>query len=243
MGHTAFARVVVGVIGNVISAGLFLSPVPTFLQIWRKKDVEAFDPKPYLATVLNCLFWCYYGMPFVNPNSILVVTINGAGLVIELIYLAIFFLYAPAKGRKKVTTYLVCEFVFFAAIVAVTMLTISEHKTVMNRPLRAVVVGIICDVFNVIMYSAPLFIVRKVIKTKSVKYMPFLLSLANFLNGCCWTAYALIGKVDYFILISNSLGAIAGASQLIVYARYYKTTPKEDPSSKPTNEVQLSTNV
>ncbi|XP_061989695.1 bidirectional sugar transporter SWEET7b-like [Rosa rugosa] len=238
------ARFVVGVVGNIISGGLFLSPIPTFIQIWRKKDVEAFDPKPYLATVLNCLLWCYYGLPFINPNSILVVTINGIGLLIELIYLGIFFYYASAKGRKRVATYFVCELVFFGAVVAATMLAIPEHKMKMNRHLRAVVVGIICDFFNVLMYSSPLFILRDVYKTKSVQYMPFSLSVANFLNGCCWTSYALIGKVDYFILVSNGLGAIAGVIQLIVYAIYYKPTPKnEDPADKATNEVQLATIV
>ena len=41
----------------------------------------------------------------------------------------------------------------------------------------------------------------KVIKTKSVEYMPFLLSLVNFLNGCCWTAYALI-RFDLYVTVS-----------------------------------------
>ncbi|PRQ31587.1 putative SWEET sugar transporter [Rosa chinensis] len=82
----------------------------------RKKDVEDFDPKPYLTTVLNCLLWCYYGLPFVNPNSILVVTINGIGLIIELIYLVIFFYYASSKGRRRVATYFVCELVFFGLL-------------------------------------------------------------------------------------------------------------------------------
>ena len=38
------------------------------------------------------------------------------------------------------------------------------------------------------------------IRTKSVEYMPFFLSLVNFLNGCCWTAYALI-KFDIYITV------------------------------------------
>ena len=41
-----------------------------------------------------------------------------------------------------------------------------------------------------------------VIRTKSVEYMPFLLSLVNFANGCCWTAYALI-KFDLYITVST----------------------------------------
>uniref|UniRef100_A0A453T424 Protein RUPTURED POLLEN GRAIN 1 n=1 Tax=Aegilops tauschii subsp. strangulata TaxID=200361 RepID=A0A453T424_AEGTS len=67
----------------------------------------------------------------------------------------------------------------------------------------------------------------KVIRTKSVEYMPFFLSLVNFLNGCCWTAYALI-KFDLYVAIPNGLGAFFGLIQLILYACYYKLTPKNE---------------
>jgi len=40
-----------------------------------------------------------------------------------------------------------------------------------------------------------------VITTKSVEYMPFFLSLVNFLNGICWTAYALI-RFDLYVTVS-----------------------------------------
>ena len=39
------------------------------------------------------------------------------------------------------------------------------------------------------------------IKTKSVKYMPFTLSLANFCNGIVWAIYALL-KFDPNVLVS-----------------------------------------
>jgi uncharacterized protein with PQ loop repeat len=43
---------------------------------------------------------------------------------------------------------------------------------------------------------------HKVITTKSVEYMPFFLSLVSFLNGACWTAYALI-RFDIYVTVSN----------------------------------------
>ena len=42
---------------------------------------------------------------------------------------------------------------------------------------------------------------RKVIQTKSVKCMPFYLSLTSFLNGCIWTAYAGLGSIDPWMLV------------------------------------------
>ncbi|KAJ6423957.1 hypothetical protein OIU84_024851 [Salix udensis] len=207
------ARNAVGIIGNVISFGLFLSPVPTFYRICKKKDVQEFQPYPYVATVLNCLFWIFYGLPIIKPDSILVVTINGVGLVLELIYLSIFcFFDRQNKGRKKVSLGLLGEVIFMAAIVAITLLAFHTHE------------------------KRILF--KKVVTTKSVEFMPLYLSLANFLNGCVWTAYALI-KFDIFILVSNGLGAFFGLLQLVLYAFYYKSTPKHGGKEVKPSEMQL----
>ncbi|KAK1665519.1 hypothetical protein QYE76_053678 [Lolium multiflorum] len=215
------ARNIVGIIGNVISFGLFLSPVPTFWKIYKKKDVEEFKADPYLATLLNCMLWVFYGLPIVHPNSILVVTINGVGLVVEAIYLMIFFIYAPNKKRLRVLYFLAGEAVFMVIVVLCVLLTAHTHEK------RSMIVGILCIIFGTAMYASPLTVMGKVIKTKSTEYMPFLLSLVNFCNGCCWTAYALI-KFDLYITIPNGLGALFGLAQLVLYACYCGSTPKKN---------------
>ncbi|KAH7577371.1 hypothetical protein JRO89_XS01G0241500 [Xanthoceras sorbifolium] len=227
------ARNVVGIIGNVISFGLFLSPAPTFWRIIKRKSVEEFQPYAYIATCLNCMCWILYGLPVVHPDSTLVVTINFVGLVLELIYLAIFCIYDHQnKGRKKVVLGLLVEVVFVGIVAVITFTCFHTHVK------RSLFVGVICDVFNIIMYASPLSIVKKVITMKSVEYMPFFLSLAGCPNGAIWTVYALI-KLDLYILISNGLGTIFGLIQLIIYACYYKRTPKSEDVVKP-SEVQLS---
>lgn len=45
---------------------------------------------------------------------------------------------------------------------------------------------------------------KLVIKTKSVEYMPFYISLASFGNGVAWTTYSLI-RFDKFITVNNNL--------------------------------------
>nr|XP_045089669.1 putative bidirectional sugar transporter SWEET7d [Aegilops tauschii subsp. strangulata] len=72
---------------------------PTFWRIYKAKDVEEFKPDPYLATLMNCLLWFFYGLPIVHPNSTLVLTINGIGLVIEGAYIIIFIIYAAKNTR------------------------------------------------------------------------------------------------------------------------------------------------
>lgn len=76
---------------------------PTFTRIIKQKTVSDFKPDPYLATLLNCAVWVFYGMPFVHPDSTLVWTINGAGFIIEAAYIVIFVMYSPASKRVSNT--------------------------------------------------------------------------------------------------------------------------------------------
>uniref|UniRef100_A0A0D3H474 Bidirectional sugar transporter SWEET n=1 Tax=Oryza barthii TaxID=65489 RepID=A0A0D3H474_9ORYZ len=192
---------VVGIVGN---------PVPTFWRIIKEKDVKDFKAGSYLATLLNCMLWVFYGLSIVHPNSILVVTINGIGLVIEAIYLTIFFLFSDKKNKKKMGVVLATEALFMAAVALGMLLGAHTHQR------RSLIVGILCIIFGTIM----------VVKTKSVEYMPLLLSVVSFLNGICWTSYALI-RFDIFITIPNGLSVLFAPMQLILYAIYYRTTPKK----------------
>ncbi|CAN6444495.1 unnamed protein product [Victoria cruziana] len=213
-------RSVIGIIGNIISFGLFLSPTPTFYRIWKKGDVEDFSPIPYLATVLNCMLWVFYGLPLVHPHSLLVLTINGIGLVVELIYLSMYFTYSSKMQKVKPSLILLVEVVFMAIVVVVTLMAFQTHER------RTLFVGILCIIFGTCMYASPLSVMRLVIKTKSVEYMPLSLSIASFLNGICWTIYALL-PFDINIVIPNGLGALLGTVQLVLYGCYFRSTPKK----------------
>ncbi|KAM7273225.1 hypothetical protein ACFE04_027889 [Oxalis oulophora] len=230
MVSTELIRTTVGIIGNIISFGLFASPIPTFIKICKDKSVGEFKADPYVATVVNCMLWTFYGMPFVHPDSLLVITINGTGFVMESIYVSIFFIYSPWPKRKKIIIAILAELVFMAVVIFCTLHFYSDTKH------RSMIVGSICIIFNIIMYAAPLTVMHSVIKTKSVKYMPFFLSLANFCNGIIWLIYSLL-KFDINILIPNALGSVSGLVQLILYATYYKTTVWEDEPKS--SEIEL----
>ncbi|KAM0060572.1 putative SWEET sugar transporter [Helianthus debilis subsp. tardiflorus] len=224
-------RTLVGILGNIISLILFLSPLPTFSKIMKAKSVQAFKPDPYVATILNCAVWMFYGLPIVHPDSLLVVTINGAGLVIEIVFITIFFTYSTWSGRKKILIILFIEAIFVALLVVVTLMCFDTYKD------RSMVVGMIAIFFNVLMYAAPLTVMRMVIKTRSVKYMPFSLSLASFVNSIVWCVYALM-PLDPYILVPNGLGSLSATVQLILYANYYWTTRWDDDDEN--FEVQMS---
>ncbi|XP_024024507.1 bidirectional sugar transporter SWEET5 [Morus notabilis] len=231
---TETIRTIVGIVGNVISLGLFLSPIPTFLKIWKEKSVQDFKPDPYVATLLNCAMWSFYGLPFVHPDSILVITINGTGFFIELAFVAIFLAFSTWPNRKMIIIFLVVEAIFLAVVAFVTLNFFHTTKA------RSMIVGILCIIFTISMYLSPLTVMKMVIQTKSVKYMPLCLSVATFFNGIVWVIYALL-KFDPYIVIPNGLGTFSALVQLVLYCTYYKTTKWDsDDDQKPHSEVQLS---
>ncbi|KAL7098568.1 hypothetical protein ACP275_09G025200 [Erythranthe tilingii] len=179
--------------------------------------------------------WVFYGMPFVHPDSLLVATINGVGFFIEIAYLTIFFTFSDWPKRRKILIALFIETIFFCVVVAITMVFLHGTKT------RSLFIGILCIIFNILMYASPLTVMKRVIKTKSVKFMPFYLSLANLLNGAVWSVYASV-KLDLNVLIPNGLGTLSGLVQVVLYATYYRSTKRDDDvSTQPAVELQRPT--
>ncbi|CAN6350955.1 unnamed protein product [Urochloa humidicola] len=206
-------KFIFGISGNVIALFLFLSPVPTFWRIIRRRSTEDFSGVPYNMTLLNCLLSAWYGLPFVSPNNILVSTINGAGAAIEAVYVVIFLVFASRRRtRLRMLGLASAVAAVFAAVALVSTLALHHEK-------RKLLCGIAATVCSICMYGSPLSIMRLVVKTKSVEYMPFLLSLAVFLCGTSWFVYGLLGR-DPFVAIPNGCGSFLGAVRLILYAIY-----------------------
>ncbi|TKY60750.1 Bidirectional sugar transporter SWEET4 [Spatholobus suberectus] len=179
------------------------------------------------------MVWTLYGLPMVQPHSILVVTINGSGCVIELIFVTIFLIYSDRRKRLKVLLLLSLELVFITTLTFITLNMVHTFKK------RSKIVGTTCIIFNIMMYASPLTIMKLVITTKSVEYMPFYISLASFGNGVAWTTYALI-RFDLFITIPNAIGTTFALAQLILYATYYKSTQRQIAAKRANEEVNLS---
>ncbi|CAL9130804.1 unnamed protein product, partial [Musa acuminata var. zebrina] len=183
----------------------------TFRRIVRNRSTEDFEPSPYVITLLNSSLWVYYGIT--KPGGLLIVTVNGVGVVMEAVYVALFLLYAaPPLKAKTAVLVAALDVGFFGAVALVTRLAVHGSS-------RVVVIGLVCAFLNVLMYGSPLCAMRSVITRRSVEYMPFLLSFFLFLNGGIWTLYAILDE-DIFIGIPNGIGFILGTSQLILYMIY-----------------------
>ncbi|KAF4391089.1 hypothetical protein F8388_009511, partial [Cannabis sativa] len=138
------------------AAPLTVMKLPIFIQIWKRKSMEQYSTVPYLATLINCLVWTLYGLPFIHPGSIFVVTINGSSL-----------------KMIKVVLVVLTELVFISILTLLTLTLTHSHKKI------STIVGTICVLFNIMMYAAPLTVMKLVITTKSVENVEKLLILCS----------------------------------------------------------------
>ncbi|KAA8527439.1 hypothetical protein F0562_034846 [Nyssa sinensis] len=208
----------VGVIGNIISVLMFLSPIGTFWRIVKHRSTEDFESLPYICTLLNSSLWTYYGIT--KPGGLLVATVNGFGIVVETIYVSLFLIYANSKMRAKtVILVAILDVGLLAAAIVVTRLALQGD-------VRIDAIGFMCAGLNILMYGSPLSAMRTVVTTKSVEYMPFFLSFFLFLNGGIWAFYALLVH-DYFLGVPNGTGFILGTAQLVLYAIYRNAKPSD----------------
>ncbi|CAO2179637.1 unnamed protein product [Urochloa humidicola] len=208
-----------GIAGNVFAFVLFVSPLPTFRRIVRNGSTEQFSAMPYIYSLLNCLICMWYGLPFVSYGVVLVATVNSIGAVFQLAYAAVFIAYDNARERLKVSALLAAVFVVFSLIMYVS-LALLDHDT------RQTFVGYLSVASLIFMFASPLSIINLVIKTKSVEYMPFYLSLSMFLMSVSFFIYGMLLH-DFFIYIPNGIGTVLGIIQLMLYAYFRKGSKDE----------------
>ncbi len=179
----------------------------------KNKSTENYKGAPYIATFLCTSLWTFYGV--LKPGGFLVATVNGAGAILHCIYILLFLIYSPQDKKVKTAQLVgILDVGFLAAVMVVALFAL--HGTI-----QLTFLGILCSGLTIIMYGSPLLAMKTVMKTKSVEYMPFLVSFFMFLNAGIWTLYSVLIK-DLFIQIPNFIGMILGVAQIIIYVIYKK---------------------
>lgn len=202
-----------GVAGNIISFLVFLAPVTTFLQVYRKKSTGGFSSVPYVVALFSSVLWIFYAL--VKTNSRPLLTINAFGCGIETAYILMYIVYAPKKARLRTLAYfLLLDVAAFALIVVVTLYLVA-------KPHQVKFLGSVCLAFSMAVFVAPLSIIFKVVKTKSVEFMPFSLSFFLTLSAVAWFCYGLFTK-DPYVMYPNVGGFFFSCIQMVLYFWYRK---------------------
>ncbi|KAK9055382.1 hypothetical protein SSX86_026465 [Deinandra increscens subsp. villosa] len=234
--NARFLAFVFGLLGNIISFLVFLAPLPTFYKIHRKKSSEGYQAIPYMVALFSAALLLYYAV--LKTNAYMIISINCFGCFIELAYLSLYLFYAP--NSSKIST-IKCISIFNIGGLGTVMIF---SLMLVKGPKRVELVGWICAVINLAVFAAPLSIMRRVIRTKSVEYMPFMLSFSLTLCATAWFFYGFFVK-DFFIAVPNVAGFLFGIAQMILYGVYKDANKQngndqtEKPNKKSTNKEDL----
>ncbi|KAF9622366.1 hypothetical protein IFM89_031169 [Coptis chinensis] len=226
---------------------VYLAPLPTFYRVYKKKSTEGFQSVPYVVALFSSMLWIYYA--FLKSEAYLLITINSVGCVIETIYLALYMIYAPRKAKEQFVN-MICNSSFGLVYIILQLLT-AKLLLLLNLglfcliflltfllakgPNRVQILGWLCVAFSTSVFAAPLSIMRLVIRTRSVEFMPFSLSFFLTLSAIVWFSYGLLLK-DVYIVLPNILGFILGVLQMALYM-IYKNTKKLNADEKQLEHV------
>eukprot|EP00261_Vitis_vinifera_P039098 XP_019080341.1 PREDICTED: bidirectional sugar transporter SWEET16-like [Vitis vinifera] len=148
-----------GVIGNIISVLYMLSPVPTFSRIVKHRSTEEFESLPYVSSLATSSLWVFYGL--MKSGGLLIATVNGFGIIIELVYVILFLIFAPTRMRAKTAILVVTLNVGFpAGVVLITLI-------VMDGDLRLDVLGIVPNGIGFILGAAQIVLYAMYWKSKT----------------------------------------------------------------------------
>ncbi|KAK4804975.1 hypothetical protein SAY86_004792 [Trapa natans] len=202
-----------GLMGNIIGFITFLAPLPTFYHIYKRRSARGFQSIPYAVSLMSATILLYYGS---LKKDMLLISINSFGCFISMAYVGAYLAYATRNGRwLTVKLVLGLNVLGFGAIFLST--TLVGHKLSPKTQIEAL--GWICMVFSICVFAAPLGIMRKVIRTRNVEYMPFSLSAFLTVGAVVWFCYGFFRR-DFFIAVPNILGFLLGMIQMGLYFFY-----------------------
>ncbi|KAL3633829.1 Bidirectional sugar transporter sweet15 [Castilleja foliolosa] len=86
-----YSVVALGILGTISSILVYLSPLPTFYGIVKRKSSVGFIVVPYSVALFSATLYLYYGL---IEKAIILITSNSFGLLMQSIYIIIYMLYA-----------------------------------------------------------------------------------------------------------------------------------------------------
>mmetsp|Transcript_17187 Transcript_17187/g.37540 ORF Transcript_17187/g.37540 Transcript_17187/m.37540 type:complete len:248 (+) Transcript_17187:13-756(+) len=177
--------------------------VRTALDIKRKQTVGPLLIAPFLSLATCGAIWAFYGIGKGYPS------VFAANLVCALGGLFSTAIYVKYSTMNRSTAGLL--------IAAAGVILYSLYLTVEGS---FETLGIIGDVFAVLLCAAPLGTVSTVISERSTASMPFAISCATWVNAMVWLSYGYGVENDLYIYLPNIFGLALTSAQMALFAIY-----------------------
>lgn len=185
----------------------------------KKRSTEEFSGLPYAIALLNCLIYIWYGTPFVSEgwSNLIVFIINSLGLIMNIAFVSIYLLYAPRGPRARMRGILAAVLTCFMALLLSSSLAIHDIKQ------RRLVVGTVGMVASISLNASPLLAMVRVVRTKSVEFVPISFSIFSTVCCCFWLAYGALSK-DLNIMVMTgciSFTMLLTHKLFLIYSSYF----------------------
>ncbi|XP_049810342.1 sugar transporter SWEET1-like isoform X2 [Schistocerca nitens] len=194
---------------TAVTSGIiqFLSGIPICKGFIDTGTTGESEPTTFVAALLSSSLWLLYGIAISDTSTIIV---NSIGALLQSSYVVTYYIYAIRKSQVLK---------YMAAFIVVLLLTLLYLYFDTNPDRKRYHMGLICTFVTIMFFAAPLVTLRKVIRSRSTRSLPFPIILMTFLSSVQWLIYGfLLG--DPFMKIVNVIGTLLSTFQLSLFVIY-----------------------
>ncbi|XP_029177237.1 sugar transporter SWEET1 [Nylanderia fulva] len=169
-------------------------------DIYKKGTARGVDPMPFLGGIGLCILMLRYALMLSDSTMI---NVNVFGLLTNIIYMTVYYYYAPNTRE-------VFNLIFKVTVFVIIFLVYAQVEHPANVEFRF---GIVVTVLLLLLIASPLMHLEKVIKTKSTEILPFPLIFMGTMVSFLWLLYGIIIN-NVFIIFQNAVGFTLSIAQL-----------------------------
>jgi len=212
-------RDIVGAMAQVVTIGQFFSPAVMCWDIIKAGDTKDIQVTPFIGGMGMSVLMLKSGY-ILNDSAM--ITVNIAGLFLNLIYFSIFYLYT--KEKPETLSKLGKAVAFVSALLAYAQIE-SEERIEFNF-------GVIVTILMFALLASPLLDLKEIMATKSTAKLPFPLILSGTVVTFLWLLYGLIIE-NIFMIIQNVVGFALCSFQLSLFVVYPARAQTEESGGRP----------
>jgi solute carrier family 50 protein (sugar transporter) len=202
-----------GWIGTCLSLIFYMAPAQPYSRFIRK-EISIHDVPELLLvfSYLNCITWIPYGLRDSQEKP---TVCNIIGALLTLVFIIVYCAFFTNLHVKKTLLSILFLINLTIQILYISYYIIKNVKTL----------GLICMVFNILMYASTLEKSNRVIKTNNYHLIPILSVMLMFVNGACWFIYGLAYN-DINIIIANASGVVLEGIAIGMWCYFRKKYPE-----------------
>ncbi|XP_025996653.1 sugar transporter SWEET1 [Solenopsis invicta] len=213
---------IVGLCAMYTTMAQMLSGTLICRNIIVKGSAKGVDPMPFLGGIGLSILMLQYAWMLGDSNMI---NVNVFGLLTNMIYMIIYYYYAP--NTKEVL-----KLIYKVTIFVVIFLVYAQIEHPANVEFRF---GIVVTILLFLLIAAPLVHLKQVIKTKNTEILPFPLIFMGTLVTFQWLLYGFIID-NVFIIFQNAVGFTLSIAQLSLFLIFPSKESKDGVLNKQRKE-------